>query len=48
MVDRGVAVLVDGDNLGAAHAGRILADASTLGRVDLAQAYVGGQPARAG
>ena len=35
-----VAIFVDGDNVAAAHAATILARARTLGRVDLARAYL--------
>lgn len=39
MTPRRVAVLVDGDNISAAHADRILAEAARLGRVDVSRAY---------
>lgn len=40
MTDRRLAVLVDGDNVGAKHATRVLAEAKKLGRVDVARVYV--------
>lgn len=39
MADR-IAVLVDGDNVSAVHAGQVLAEAARLGRVDVARVYV--------
>ena len=36
-----IAVLVDGDNINAAHAGEILSRAGKLGRVDVARVYAG-------
>lgn len=39
MVERRVAVLVDGDNVGARHAAAILSEAGRVGRVDVARVY---------
>jgi hypothetical protein len=39
MASERTAVLVDGDNVSAVHAGRILAEAGRLGRVDVARVY---------
>jgi len=39
MTPQRAAVLVDGDNVAATHAGRILAEAGRLGRVDVARVY---------
>lgn len=40
MNDRRVAVLVDGDNISARYAGRVLSEARTWGRIDVARVYV--------
>lgn len=39
MIEQRVAVLVDGDNVGADHADSILAEAGKLGRIDIARVY---------